>query len=118
MIPTQESKPIEPPRQFRATVHGTVFCDRSRQVDRLVPGEELILLPDPPGADEPEIWVHNRDGDLIGHLPPEIGEWLVPWIRTGGCATARALRIAGADVPSWRRLLIEVTCLSVRGSAL
>lgn len=99
-----------PPSRFRTTVHGTVFCERWRQLERLVPGEELLLVPDPPGADEPGIWVHHRDGDLIGHLPPEIGSWLVPWVRTGGCARAIALRIEGEEVPSWRRLLIEVVC--------
>ncbi|MGH7476875.1 MAG: HIRAN domain-containing protein [Longimicrobiales bacterium] len=99
-----------PPPCFRATVHGTVFCDRSKQVDRLEEGEEVLLLPDPPGQDDPAVWVHHREGDLIGHLPPEIGSWLVPWIRRGGCATAHTLRVSGRDVPSWRRLLIEVQC--------
>ncbi|MGH7483054.1 MAG: hypothetical protein ACRELV_12940 [Longimicrobiales bacterium] len=99
-----------PPSTFRATVHGTIFCDRSRQVDRVSPGEELLLLSDPPGEDDPGIWVHHRDGDLIGHLPPEIGAWLAPWVQGGGCATARVLRVDGRDVPSWRRLLIEVHC--------
>ncbi len=106
----QTSPPITPPPSFRATVHGTIFCDRARQVDRLCPGERLLLVPDPPGADEPEIWVHHREGDLIGHLPPEIGEWLVPWMRSGGTAVAHAVRVEGDDAPSWRRLLIEVDC--------
>lgn len=109
------SDAVAPPTRFRATVHGTVFCDRSRQLERLEPGDELILLPDPPGADEPEIWVHHREGDLIGHLPPEIGDWLVPWMRTGGRATAVAVRIEGAEMPSWRRLLVEVTCADCAG---
>ncbi len=95
-------------------MHGTVFCDRSRQVDRLRPGEEVLLLPDPPGTDDPAVWVHHREGDLIGHLPPEIQRWLVPWMRSGGRATARTVRVEGEDAPSWRRLLIEVSCAPAR----
>jgi hypothetical protein len=47
---------------------------------------------------------------VLGHLPPEIEAWLTPWMLRGGRATARALRVRGDDVPSWRRLLIEVRC--------
>ncbi len=100
-----------PPTSFRATVHGTVFCDRTRQLDRLAPGDEVLLVPDPPGSEDPGIWVHHTEGDLIGHLPPEIGRWLVPWMRGGGRVSARAVRVEGSDAPSWRRLLVEVRCL-------
>jgi len=102
--------PADRPRCFRATVHGLVFGDRSRHLARIQEGDELLLIPDPPLDDEPGIWVHLPDGDPIGHLPPEIEAWLAPWMLRGGRATARALRVSGADVPSWRRLLIEVTC--------
>lgn len=101
-----------PPASFRATVHGTVFCDRMRQVDRVRAGEELLLIPDPPGEDDPGIWVHHREGDVIGHLPPEIERWLAPWMQEGGRATARVVRVEGREIPSWRRLLIEVKTAS------
>ena len=105
-IPLQEL----PPACFRATVHGTVFCERGRQVARLNPGDDLLLLPDPPSEEPSAVWVHHPDGDVIGHLPPEIGALLAPWMRSGGRATAKALRVGGDEVPSWRRLLIEVRC--------
>lgn len=102
--------PAEYPERFVATVHGTVFCGRSEQVDALKAGDELVLLPGPPLDDEPGVWVHGRDGAIVGHLPPEIELWLAPWMQRGGSATARAIRVSGADVPSWRRLVIEVRC--------
>ncbi|MFW5952105.1 MAG: hypothetical protein ACOCVZ_08330 [Gemmatimonadota bacterium] len=102
--------PPDRPRHFFATVHGTVFGERSGRVDALEAGDELVLLPDPPVQEDPGVWVHGRNGDLIGHLPPEIEVWLGPWLLRGGRARARAVRVSGADVPSWRRLLIEVHC--------
>lgn len=102
--------PPNPPARFRTTVHGTVFGDRARHLDRVHEGDELLLIPGPPVDDEPGVWVHLPDGELLGHLPPEIEVWLAPWVLRGGRATARAVRVSGADVPSWRRLLIEVTC--------
>ena len=102
--------PTDRPTRFRATVHGTIFGARDRHLERIREGDELLLLPDPPIDDQPGIWVHLRGGDLLGHLPPEIEDWLAPWMLRGGRATARAVRVSGADVPSWRRLLIEVTC--------
>ena len=102
--------PPEYPSQFMATVHGTVFAERAEQLDELREGDELVLLPDPPILEDPGVWVHARDGDIVGHLPPEIERWLGPWMVRGGSVTARAVRVSGADVPSWRRLLIEVRC--------
>jgi hypothetical protein len=95
---------------FRATVHGTVFCERADTLDRVHAGDELLLLPGPPIDDEPGVWVHLPGGELIGHLPPEIEAWMSPWMLSGGVARAFAVRVSGSDVPSWRRLLIEVTC--------
>jgi len=106
----QPALPPERPDHFFATVHGTVFGDRPGRVADLEPGQELLLLPDPPVAEDPGVWVHGRDGDLIGHLPPEIEAWLAPWLLGGGRVRARAVRVSGADVPSWRRVLIEVHC--------
>jgi hypothetical protein len=70
------------------------------------------LVADPPVQDEPEVWVHMSTGEPIGHLPPEVCWWLWPWMTSGGIATAVLLRVRGADVPSWRRLLLEVSCVT------
>jgi hypothetical protein len=102
--------PADHPEHFFATVHGTVFGDRAERVDTLQAGDELVLLPDPPVTNDPGVWVHRQDGAIIGHLPPEIEAWLAPWMLSGGCATATAVRVSGAEVPSWRRVLIEVRC--------
>ena len=104
--------PPERPATFRTTVHGTVFCNRASHLDGLRPGDELVLIPGPPIDDEPGVWVHLRTGDVVGHLPPEIEAWLSRWLLAGGRARARALRVHGDDVPSWRRLLLEVDCLA------
>jgi hypothetical protein len=98
------------PRHFRSTVHGTVFAGRDRHLARMHPGDRVVLVPDPPGQTDPEVWVHLESGDPIGHLPPEISSWLWPWLRRGGAASAVALAVHGADTPSWRRLLVEVSC--------
>jgi hypothetical protein len=95
---------------FRTTVHGTVFARRTQTLRDAVAGDELLLIPDPPDADEPAVWVHVRGGDPLGHLPPEINAWLAPWMLRGGAASATVLRIGGSEVPSWKRLLIEVRC--------
>jgi hypothetical protein len=102
--------PPERPACFRATVHGTVFGERARRLADVREGDELLLIPGPPLDDDPGVWVHLPGGDLLGHLPPEIESWLTPWMLRGGRATARALRVGGREEPSWRRLLIEVTC--------
>jgi hypothetical protein len=98
------------PRRFRATVHGIVFAGRERLLAQVQPGDQLNLIPDPPGQEDPEVWVHLRSGEPLGHLPPEIGQWLAPWMLRGGGAQAEVLRASGPDVPSWRRLLLEVSC--------
>ena len=103
--------PAERPACFRVTVHGTVFCDRSRHLATLRPGDELLVIPGPPIDDSPGVWVHMPGGDVVGHLPPEIEEWLAPWMLRGGRALAQVVNVHGDDVPSWRRLLIEVQCL-------
>jgi hypothetical protein len=98
------------PLQFRATVHGIVFAGRDRHLTELEIGDVLYLIPDPPDQDVPEVWVHREGGDLLGHLPSEISAWLAPWLMRGGGADAKALKVHGEDVPSWRRLLLEVSC--------
>ena len=91
-------------------MHGTVFAGRDRLIDAMHAGDPVRLVPDPPGQDDPEVWVHLPTGEPVGHLPPEICRWLWPWMRRGGLARAHALRVHGADVPSWRRLLLQVDC--------
>lgn len=98
------------PSCFRSTVHGTVFAGRERLLEAVHDGDPLRLVADPPEQDHPEVWVHLPSGDPIGHLPPEISTWLCPWMQHGGRARARAVRVRGDDVPSWRRLVLEVVC--------
>lgn len=103
---------------FRSTVHGLAFANRSRHLDELEPREELMLIPDPPPepvqrGQADHVWVHLQSGDPLGYLPPEIGRWLAPWIRDGGRTRAHVLKVGDESVPSWRRLLVEVTCLRV-----
>jgi hypothetical protein len=98
------------PVTFRTTVHGTVFGQRSGHLDELEAGDPLLLIPDPPGEDDPAVWVHLPAGDPIGHLPPEINAWLAPWLLRGGAAVATAVRVGDVETPSWKRLLIEVRC--------
>lgn len=106
------SLPSDAPAVFRATVHGLAFADRSRHLDCVDTGARLLLIPDPPGAPLEQVWVHlpGDDPHPLGHLPDEIGRWLAPWMRNGGRARARALRVGDAEIPSWKRLLLEVTC--------
>jgi hypothetical protein len=79
-------------------------------VEGLADGERLQLVADPPGQDDPWVWVHLSTGEPVGHLPPEVGAWLCPWMRQGGVARVRTVRVQGGDVPSWRRVVVEVTC--------
>ena len=104
--------PLGPPHseQFTTAVHGTVFGQRTAAVHRLAPGDTLILVPDPPGTDEPAVWVHARGGDVLGHLSPTINVWLAPWMLAGGRAVATVTRVGDDDVASWRRLVISVRC--------
>ena len=101
---------MEHPSFFRTTVHGTVFGDRATHLGDLAAGDPLVLIPDPPGEDDPAVWVHLPRGDPLGHLPPEINAWLAPWMLRGGSASATAVRVGGTEVPSWKRLLIQVEC--------
>src|SRR4051812_39118803 len=99
--------------EFRSPVYGTVFGHRSQVVHRLHPGDRLILVPDPPGADPPNAWVHARGGDVIGHLSPDVSTWLAPLMLAGSCYAAYVAQVRGDDVASWKRLVIDVRC--VRG---
>lgn len=96
--------------RFRATVHGLAFAGRHRRLDRVEAGDHLLLVPDPPCAPLEQVWVHLEGGSPLGHLPHEIARWLAPWMRTGGRTSVRAVRVGGDDVPSWKRLVVEVSC--------
>jgi hypothetical protein len=109
--------PAQRPGTFRTTVHGTVFGSRAAHLDELEPGDDLVLIPDPPGEEDPAVWVHLTGGDPVGHLPPEINAWLAPYLMHGGSASAVAVKIGGLDVPSWKRLVIEVNCRGRRSPA-
>lgn len=94
--------------EFRTPVYGTVFGERARVVHRLKEGDRLILVPDPPGAEPPNVWVHARGGDVVGHLSPDVNAWLAPHMLAGRCYGAEVSRVAGEDVASWKRLVITV----------
>lgn len=96
--------------RFRATVHGLAFAGRHRRLGDVEAGDRLLLIPDPPGATLEQVWVHLEGGNPLGHLPNEIARWLAPWMRTGGRTAARAARVGGDEVPSWKRLVVEVSC--------
>ena len=96
--------------RFETHVYGTVFGGRGDVLARLHQGEPLILVPDPPGTDDPCVWVHAPGGDVVGHLSPDINRWLVPLMLAGRRCRAEVTAIAGPDVESWRRLVITVTC--------
>jgi hypothetical protein len=106
--------PYDP--NFRTAVYGTVFGERMDVVHRLHAGDRLILVPDPPGTDNPFVWVHASGGDVVGHLPGTISRWLAPWMFRGGRARAEVKRIEGDEVASWRRLIIEVDCYGELGN--
>lgn len=110
MPPLPPPFPEGQPSRFRSTVLGTVFGGRDRFLATIHDGDKVRLVADPPVQIDPEVWVHLESGEPIGHLPAEIGRWLWPWLCDGGVAEARALKVRGDDVPSWRRVLLEVSC--------
>ena len=114
LSPGSSSAPdsLAPPAapRFRATVHGLAFAGRDRRLNDVEAGDRLHLIPDPPGATVEQVWVHMEGGNPLGHLPNEIARWLAPWMRDGGRAAVRAVRVGDATVPSWKRLVVEVDC--------
>lgn len=99
------------PATFSTAVHGTIFGRRMDVVHRLAAGDVLLLVPDPPGAEVPAVWVHAVGGDVVGHLPVQVAAWLAPWMLEGGRCRARVERIGSDDVASWARLVIVVECV-------
>lgn len=105
-----ESPPAPWPSPFHTPVLGTVFADRAAVAARLAPGDPCILVPDAPDVEDPSVWVHAPGGDVVGHLPVEIGRTLAPWMLAGGRARAVVEKRADDSVESWRRLMIRVEC--------
>ena len=97
--------------QFTTAVYGTIFGRRAAVIDRLHEGERLILVPDPPGTEPPNVWVHAPGGDVIGHLSPDVASWLVHSMLQGERYGAVVAKIGGSDVASWKRLIITVRCV-------
>ena len=100
-----------PPKElrFRTNVHGTVFAARTEVVERLAPGDPLLLVPDPLEADTPPaVWVHVAGGDVLGHLPVQVAAWLAPWMLAGGRCRANVLAVRGPDVASWNRIEVDL----------
>jgi hypothetical protein len=93
---------------FETAVYGTVFGARPGVVRRLKEGDQLILVPDPPGVDQPSVWVHAPGGDVVGHLSPDVNTWLVPRMIEGARYGARVRRIGEPGTESWKRLVIQV----------
>ena len=100
-------------REFQTPVYGTVFGRRASVVHRLKVGDRLILVPDPPGTDDPSVWVHAAGGDVVGHLSPDVNSWLVPWMLNGERYGAVVRHRGGDDEASWRRLIITVRSVDV-----
>lgn len=94
--------------RVRAHLEGTVFGDRPAVVAALEPGDQLILVPDPPGASPPAVWAHAAGGDVIGHVPSQVAAWLAPWMLEGGRVAAVVTRVGGEEIESWKRVEIEI----------
>jgi len=54
--------------------------------------------------------VHAPGGDVVGHLPFEIGAKLQPWMLEGGRCAATVEKVGSDDVESWKRLIVRVEC--------
>ena len=93
---------------FNVPVYGTVFAERAVAVRRLRQGDQLILVPDPLGVDEPSVWVHAPGGDVVGHLAPDLNRWMVPRMLDGARYAATVLTVSDLATASWKRLIITV----------
>jgi hypothetical protein len=98
---------------FETPVYGTVFAERAAVVRRLRQGDQLILVPDPPGVDEPSVWVHAPGGDVVGHLSPDINAWMAPRMLGGARYGARVQSVGEPETASWKRLVIRVRQVGV-----
>ena len=104
------SVPMPHTRHFSTALRGSIFGQRGEIARRLRTGDALLLIPDPPGVDEPAVWVHVRGGDVVGHLAPDVNAWLVPWLLEGGRCHATVAKVNSAETESWKRIIIDVEC--------
>ena len=110
----REDAPLPPPLppeelRHRTNVHGTVFAARAAVADRVQPGDRLLVVPDPPAADEPPaVWLHVAGGDILGYVPLQIAAWLAPWMLAGGRCQAHVIAVRGHAVASFNRIEIEL----------
>ncbi len=95
--------------RFDTPVYGTVFAQRAAVVRRLRAGDPVLLVPDPPGVEQPSVWVHAVGGDVVGHLAPDINRWMAPAMIAGRRYSACVRTVGGEDVPSFERLIVDVT---------
>ena len=93
---------------FETPVYGTVFAERAAVLRRLKAGDQLILVPDPPGVEQPSVWVHAPGGDVVGHLSPDVNAWMAPRMLGGARYGALVRRVGEAGTASWKRLIIAV----------
>ena len=78
-------------------------------MDRVQPGDRLLLVPDPPADDEPPaVWVHVAGGEVLGYVPTQIAAWLAPWMLAGGRCQASVVAVRDADVASFNRIEIAL----------
>lgn len=105
------------PAPFHTPVLGTVFAARAAAAARLHPGDGVLLVPDPPDTDDPNVWVHAPGGDVVGHLPLDIGARLARWMLAGGRCRATVDKVKGDAVESWRRLILVVDCRDATSAA-
>jgi hypothetical protein len=108
-VPAEPMSSILPDTpSFETPVYGTVFGQRALVLQRLKEGDQLILVPDPPGVEEPSVWVHAPGGDVVGHLSPDVTRWLAPRMIEGARYGARVRSIGRPGTESWKRLVISV----------
>ena len=94
--------------RFEAPVYGTVFASRAAALARLSVGDQLLLVPDPEGVDNPSVWVHAAGGDVVGHLAPDVNRWMVRRMLAGTRYSAHVVSIGAPGTESWKRLIIDV----------
>ena len=94
--------------EFDTAVYGTVFAARATVVLRLNEGDALLLVPDPPGVENPSVWVHAVGGDVVGHLSPAVNAWMAHRMLAGARYQATVRSIGDPAMESWKRLVIAV----------
>lgn len=94
--------------QFETPVYGTVFAARAVALARLEVGDQLVLVPDPDGVENPSVWVHAPGGDVVGHLAPDVNRWMVGRMWRGTRYAAQVVSVGGPNTESWKRLVVSI----------